>query len=180
MLREHGITAIADVRSSPFSRHVPQFNREPLQHVLARCGVAYAFLGDALGARRDEPECYEGRTARYDLIARSPRFRAGLDRVRDGLSRHRIALLCAEKDPITCHRMVLVCRHLRGSGIEIGHVLEDGGCETHAEAEHRLMAMFDLAGDDLFRSHDDRLEEAYDRQGARIAWVEPEDSGDLP
>lgn len=178
LLRTAGVDAIADVRSSPYSRFNPQFNREALAAALERAGVRYAFLGRELGARREEPECYDGSTACYELIARSPLFRRGLDRVRRGAATHRLALLCAEKDPLTCHRMILVCRHLRADGGPITHVHDDGRLESHADAESRLLALCGLDGGDLFHTREELVERAYDMQGARIAYVAP--SNDAP
>lgn len=88
LLRDSGISAIADVRSSPYSKFTPQFNREPLSSVLRNHGIHYVFLGRELGARREERECYVGNQARYDLIAKSPLFREGLDRVASGAATH--------------------------------------------------------------------------------------------
>jgi uncharacterized protein (DUF488 family) len=172
LLAAHRITAVADVRSAPYSRWQPQFNREALAAGLAGADIRYVFLGQELGARRSEPECYEGGKARYDLIARSALFKDGLDRVRRGLGRFRIALLCAEKDPLTCHRAILVCRHLKSAVPAIYHILEDGAVESHPEAESRLLALAGITDGDLFRTRDELLAEAYDWQGERIAYVD--------
>ena len=174
LLRGAAITAIADVRSRPKSAYCPHFDQSALERSLRRAGIAYVFLGRELGARREERECYEGRRARYDLIARTPLFAAGLLRLRAGAERHRIAMLCAEKDPITCHRMVLVGRALRDSGVEIVHVLEDGALESSAAAEARMRHAVGLPDTELFRSPEELIQEAYRLQGDRIAWVEPE------
>src|SRR5665213_2793269 len=101
LLTRHGIDTIADVRSQPYSRFNPQFNRETLAALLKRSGIEYVFTGRELGARRAERESYREKQARYDLIARLPAFQEGLDRLRRGIAVHRIALMCAEKDPIT-------------------------------------------------------------------------------
>ena len=178
LLRQHSISAIADVRSSPFSRFNPQFNRELLERQLKVDGLQYVFMGRELGARRDEPECFEGRQARYEKIAKSPMFLDGIRRLQSGVTKHRIALMCAEKDPITCHRMVLVCRVIQAEGVECRHVLEDGSIETNAEAEERLLSLAGLSELDLFRSRDELLADAYEQQGLRIAWVEPEPVGE--
>lgn len=171
LLRVHRITAVGDVRSSPYSRFNPQYNRELLAASLRQAGLAYVFLGDDLGARRAEPECYEGGKARYERVAQLPRFRAGLDRVRRGTEAFRVALMCAEKDPLVCHRGVLICRHLREHG-PVYHIREDGSLEPHADAETRLLALCDLPAQDLFRSRAELVEEAYTIQGERIAYTE--------
>jgi uncharacterized protein (DUF488 family) len=172
LLRRHGIAALADVRSSPYSRRYPQFNREALAAEVERASIRYVFLGAELGARRSEPECYEDGKARYPLIARSRLFAQGLQRIRQGAEKYRIALMCAEKDPLTCHRAILVCRHLRDSVSPIQHIREDGRLESHAELESRLFAAAGLPEGDLFQSREELLEQAYDWQGDRIAYEE--------
>jgi uncharacterized protein (DUF488 family) len=171
ILRAHSVTAIADVRSSPFSKFNPHFNRDSLETSLRSVGIRYVPLGIELGARRNEAECYDGGTARYERIAQLPLFRQGLERVRRGLVANRIALLCAEKDPLTCHRAILVCRNLRADVTPIHHILEDGAVETHAEAEERLLALVGLDHGDLFCDRAERLEQAYEIQGSRIAYT---------
>lgn len=182
LLRTHAVALVADVRSSPYSRYLPHFNREPLASALAAAGLDYLFLGRELGARREESECYEAGKARYALIARSPLFHQGLDRVRAEAARRRVALLCAERDPLTCHRMILVCRHLREDFPSIEHIREDGRLESHADAETRLLTLCGLPDHDLFHSRADFLERAYDRQGERIAYAvpDPRATEDLP
>ncbi|GIW99589.1 MAG: hypothetical protein KatS3mg111_2922 [Pirellulaceae bacterium] len=171
MLQSHGVTAIADVRSHPFSRQFPHFNRESLKSWLEAAGIWYVFLGEELGARRSEPECYVDGQARYELIAQTPAFHAGLDRVRVGVQRQRIALMCAEKDPLTCHRAILVARALK-SEMQIDHILSAEQVESHADMERRLMQLWNLDAPDFFMTPQERLEEAYQRQGRKIAYVE--------
>lgn len=174
LLNRHGITAVADVRSSPFSRLHPQFNRDLLADQLQRHGISYVFLGRELGARRHEREAYRGSQASYDLIARLPLFLEGLARVRKGLLQHRVSLMCAERDPLTCHRTILVCRQLRNE-FDIQHILADGNLESHTDAELRLRKLTGLHEQDLFQSPDDQLDLAYERQGQRIAYTESQD-----
>src|SRR5712692_1910478 len=141
LLRQHAVQAVADVRSRPYSGRFPQFNRPVLKRELKESGLRYVFLGLELGARREESCCYVEGQARYDLVAKTNAFAEGLDRVIKGLSRYRIALLCAEKDPLTCHRTILVCRHLRWKGFPIQHILADGTLELHEAAENRLLSL---------------------------------------
>ncbi len=95
LLRRNEITAIADVRSQPYSRMNPQFNREPMKDALKSAGISYVFLGRELGARSEDRSCYIDGKVQYDRLARTDLFQRGLARVVDGASRHRIALLCA-------------------------------------------------------------------------------------
>jgi hypothetical protein len=177
-LRRHQVTAVADVRSQPFSRLRPQFNQGTLQAAVRDARIAYVFLGEHLGARRQEPECYVSGKARYDRIAHLPLFRRGIDRVRQGIARgHRLALLCAELDPLVCHRAILVCRELRRAGetAEFMHIVADGALEPHAEMESRLLALTGRDRHDLFRTREELLDEAFDEQAERIAYVEKSD-----
>lgn len=171
LLARHHIDAVADVRSSPHSRFNPQFNRSALSESLKAGGIHYVFMGNELGARRSEQECYVDGKARYDLIARLPIFKEGLTRLQDGASRYRIALMCAEKDPLTCHRSILVCRHLRGY-LSINHILSDGNVEPQEQFEQRLLKFVRVNGKDLIHTHCEAVEYAYDLQGDRIAFSE--------
>lgn len=174
LLKQHGIQAIADVRSSPYSQYNPQFNRELLQKSLQDHGIAYVFLGQELGARRSERECYlEGR-ADYGLISQTPAFRRGIERVTQGAAKMRVALMCAEKDPIDCHRCILVTPHLRQQGLQVLHVLSDGSLEDHLQTEKRLLQVFALENKELFRSQDDIVADAYKKQGEKVAYHEDE------
>jgi uncharacterized protein (DUF488 family) len=170
LLRQHGITAVADVRSSPYSRVNPQFNREPLRAALREAGISYVFMGDELGARSKDPSCYRDGKVDYALLARTELFQSGLDRVRKGAMTHRIALMCAEKDPLDCHRTILVSRKLAEQGVSVSHILADGSIESHDEAMSRLMQMVRVGENDLFRSREDSLREAYRKRGEEIAY----------
>ncbi len=167
----HRVEAIGDVRSSPYSARFPQFNRDMLDRTLRAANIRYVFLGDELGARRAERECYVDGVARYDRIARTAAFRAGLERVQTGVARFRLALMCAEKDPLECHRTILVCRQFRND-LDIRHILTDGSLETHADAETRLLAEEKVPGDDLFTPREELVAKAYDRRGCKIAYHE--------
>jgi uncharacterized protein (DUF488 family) len=170
LLRAHSITAVGDVRSHPYSRMNPQYNREPLRAILTAAGIAYVFLGRELGARSEDPACYEGGKVQYERLARTELFQSGLDRVREGMSRFRLALMCAEKEPLECHRGILVARELEAAGIGVRHILADASAESHAEAMARLRELLGLPASDLFRSEAEVLEDAYRMQGARIAY----------
>ncbi len=170
LLRPHSVTAVCDVRSDPYSRHNPQFNQKGLKEALLRNGIEYVFLGKELGARSGDPNCYVNRKVQYDRIAVTPEFREGLDRVEKGTLSYQVALMCAEKDPLACHRTILIARYLDERGIEVRHILEDGSIETHNEAMKRLKRQLGVPEQDLFRSQGQLAAEAYRIQGQRIAY----------
>jgi uncharacterized protein (DUF488 family) len=177
LLTMHGITALCDVRSSPYSRFTPQFNREVLKDELARHHIAYIYLGSELGPRSSDQNCYKNGKVQYNLLARTDLFQQGLSRLRKGMASYRIALMCAEKDPIVCHRMILICRYLRDADIRIGHILEDGAIENNSDAEAMLMELVKISPDDLFSTTAEQVMKAYDLQGERIAYILQEEQG---
>src|SRR5690349_15744400 len=170
LARGAGITAIADVRSTPASRRYPWFNQARLAPRLAAEGIAYVPLGDALGGRpRDQHLYRDDGVADYDAMARTEEFRAGLDRVADGMRRYRVCLMCAEREPRDCHRGLLVARALTERGLAIGHVLADATVEPHVHTEERLLALAG-ASTDLFADRDQRLAAAYARRAGTAAY----------
>ncbi len=175
LIQMHHIDAVCDVRSSPYSRYNPQFNRETLQAELKRRGIAYVFLGKELGPRSDDPGCYENGKVQYDRLAQTKLFQEGLRRVRQGMASYRVALMCSEKDPATCHRTILVCRRLRDKDTRIRHILEDGSIEENDASMGRLRELLKLPESDLFTSPEEMVERAYDIQGDRIAYVQEND-----
>jgi len=174
-LQRHEIQVLADVRSVPYSSRYPQFAREALQKTLIVGGIRYLFLGRELGARRDESECYVDGRASYEEITKLPNFKRGIERLLEGTEKRRIALMCAEHDPLTCHRTILISRELANHAVTIRHIIRGGELETHEHAEKRLITE-EFGGDaqpDLFAgaaSADGRLNQAYHVRGDRIAF----------
>ena len=180
LLSTHGVQAVADVRSNPSSKRFPQYNRNELKAALQVRGIQYVFLGRELGARRREKEAYAGHVARYELIASLPLFREGIERIRSGNEKMTLALMCAERDPLQCHRTILVCRNLPAElRNQVFHILDTGKVEPHADAETRLVAESGLNTnqDELFAGPDQgtALDRAYRMRGERIAWQEEGD-----
>jgi uncharacterized protein (DUF488 family) len=171
LLTANGITAIADVRSRPFSRRHPQFNKDRLAGTLAEHGIAYLFLGKQLGARSDDPSHYEGGKVQYSRLAATALFTSGIDRVLEAAKEYRLALMCAEKEPLDCHRTLLVARGLETSGASILHILSDSSIEAQPQTMSRLVGMVRLPKDDLFQDHGALVEAACKLREDKIAYV---------
>ena len=171
LLKVRGITAIADVRSAPYSRFQPQFNREALSQSLIEAGMEYVFFGDSIGGRSQNPNDFENNRVIYSRLKKNPHFANGLDRVIAGSEKFKIALMCSEKEPLECHRMLLVGQTLHELGQQVTHILGDSSLESHSEAIKRLLKILNLDEPDLFRSPAEILEEALLKQEQRVAYV---------
>jgi len=138
LLDGHAIDVVVDVRSSPVSRFAPQFAGEQLKRALSLTTHRYLYMGDVLGGRPDDPAMYDADGfVRYDLVAGSTPFMAGLDRLETGVGTYRVALLCAEEDPVSCHRRRLVARSLEERGVRATHIRGDGRLESELEVATR-------------------------------------------
>ena len=172
LLRQHGVTTLADVRSAPYSRFNPHFNRKSLDAALQAHGIAYIFMGHALGGRPEDRSCYENGRVRYDRLARTPLYREGIERVIETAEIERLALMCAEKEPLDCHRTLLVGRTLADRNVAVAHILADGALEPHDEAMDRLLDSVGLPAGDLLHSREELIEEAVAQKEGRIAHTE--------
>ena len=179
LLNLHSIEALVDVRSSPYSRMYPHFNREALRAFLRQADMQYVFMGDCLGGRPDDPACFKDGQAQYDRVAQLPTFTKGLERLQQGAEEYRIALMCSEKDPITCHRMLLVSRQLSLRQVDIQHILADGEIESQKKAELRMMAASGVPQNDLFESFSELLNKAYRLQSQKCAFAFREEDATL-
>ena len=169
-LHTHCITAIADVRSYPYSNANPQFDREALAEALEAARIAYVYLGKELGARTDDPSCYVDGKVQYGRLAQTKSFQEGLGRVQRGTEKYRVALMCAEGEPLACHRTILVSRYLHESGLAVKHILRDASLEDHEASMARLARLLDLDGNHFFRDKSEVISEAYRIQGEKIAY----------
>ena len=172
LLERNDVTTIADVRSIPFSRYSPQYNRDTLSRELKKHHITYVFVGDELGARSKDPACYTHGKVRYDLLAQTPVFKAGIDRVLRGAQEYRIALMCTEKEPLDCHRTLLISRALERLGVSVVHILSDGNTEAQSQTMARLLDLVGLPQVDMFRSHDELVLMACEQREQKIAYVD--------
>jgi len=134
LLKSHDIQVLVDVRSAPYSKYVPYFNGDVLKPAAVAAGVKYLYLGRELGGRPSERHFYDpDGHVRYDLLAESPEFHEGVERLLHGIREHRVALMCNEEDPSECHRRLLVGRVLTERGVTVLHIRGDGRIQPEAE-----------------------------------------------
>src|ERR1700722_7295182 len=139
LLRHAGVNAIADVRSTPFSRRFPRFSGKNLAATLARHGMSFLGYGEAVGGRPRDAALYRDGVSDYEAMARQPDFQIALDRLTAQRAQRCVCLLCAEREPLDCPRCLLVALSLAARGLAIGHILHDGTVEPHAATEQRLL-----------------------------------------
>jgi len=135
LLRQHGIEQVVDVRSSPYSRHVPQANRQSLALTLQEAGIAYCWLGDRLGGKPG------GQVADYDELRAGAPFQQGIAELLDLSAGARTAIMCAEGDHRHCHRHRLITPALLEREVPVIHIQPDGSL-VHEGQEPRQLSLF--------------------------------------
>jgi len=180
LLLKHEVSVVADVRSSPYSRFNPHFNKDTLARSLKENGIKYVFMGNEFGARADDPSCYINGRVKYSLLAKRTQFREGIERLKQGVDDHRIALMCAEREPLECHRTLLVAQALVAEGMTVKHIHSDGRFEQHQDALERLLDVVGLPHEDLFRTKEELMAEALAQQEERIAYKDESQTNDEP
>ena len=145
------------------------FNRENLIELLAGKGIKYLFMGDQIGGRSNDPDCISEGRVNYDSLARSADFQEGFTRLLKGSNDYTIALMCSEKEPLICHRTILISRYLIDASITVKHILGDGTLEEHNKSVERLLQEEDIS-EDLLRSQDEVVLDAYKAREKKIAY----------
>lgn len=168
LLNKFTIDRIIDVRSAPYSKRTPQFNRELLKVDLKERDIEYVYLGDKVGGRCSDPKVlFEDGQVDFEKVRETEVFKQGLEEI-IALAQGKgcVALMCAEKDPFNCHRFVLISRALSLHGAEVRHILEDGSYVSNEELEERLLKKYkcDYSQINLFErsmTKEDALAQAY-------------------
>lgn len=187
LLRLHKINCVVDVRSTPFSKFSPQFNRDEIKKYLNKCGIYYIEMGKEFGARRSDKTLYtnEGYLD-FEKTAKSSEFISGIKRINKGVEKGlNIVFMCTEKDPIDCHRNILVAREFYKRNYEILNILYDGSIESQKDLEIRLLDMYfpnrgqlnfiDLENN--LKSIEELVEEAYKLRNKDIGYSLNESEG---
>ncbi|MGE5326805.1 MAG: DUF488 family protein [Deltaproteobacteria bacterium] len=173
------VGVVADVRSVPQSTRFPQFSQAALEGALRETGLDYVFLGEELGGRPDDPAAYhDNGRVNYAARRKSFAFRSGIEQLLRLANDKAVAILCAEEDPLDCHRFLMICPELVAVGTTPSHLRRNGTVESQVAAEDRLLAVHGFAGvaaNTLFpEARAEALEKAYELQAQRAAFrVDP-------
>ena len=180
LLKINEINCLVDVRSTPFSKYTSQFNKEVLKNFLNKNNISYIWMGKEFGARRDNRSLYSVHGyLDFEKVRKDPDFLLGVDRIKRGIIKgYKISLMCTEKDPIDCHRTILVAKGLEENDIEVNHVLQNGKLISQRKIEERLLDMyfkdrqqinFDMIlGNSL--TEEEMIEEAYRKRNKDIGY----------
>lgn len=154
LLRRHDVSAVVDVRSNPYSRHNPQYNREPFTQAVEAAGMQYRYDGNRLGGAPTDPTCYvrvdtggsasrETQQLDYRLVTEKDWFQEAMNTLTDLADTSRVVLLCAEENPERCHRHQLLTPALVGRNVEVVHIRATGETQpAKLSPEARQMSLF--------------------------------------
>ena len=149
LFRAHGISAVADIRTFKRSSYWTAFDSDSFGPFLRENGIAYVFMGDVMGGKPQIPDLYPGGQLDYGLMAATPEFKSGIERLVSGAGKYRICLMCAEKDPLDCHRTLLIAPALKDAGFDLRHLVE-GRVESQSETDARMLKINGGDVPDLF------------------------------
>jgi len=148
LLREPDIELLVDVRARPRSSRFPHFDESALREILSDAGITYHWAGRHLGGFRAPapdsphvalPEGFRG----YADHMQTEAFRRAIAQLRNLARRGRTAIMCAEREPLECHRS-LIADYLLLEGVEVLHLVAPGETRAHqlrAEARRESAAL---------------------------------------
>ena len=179
-LKQDLIKAVIDIRSAPYSSYYEQYNKDNIKNSLKKHDIHYLFFGDELGAKPKDKKLYSNNVADFAKITNSAAFTNGCKRVMDGLNQFPVCIMCAEKDPINCHRAILITNSFRKIYPEINilHIHSTSNVEQQESLDQRIMAKYNLEHEDLFMNFEERLNAAYLLREKDIAYNDATERGD--
>ena len=178
LLKEYNINCLIDVRSMPYSKFHPQFNKDVLKESLQKKRIFYLYMGNLLGGRYTAPNLlYPDGKVNFKKVRETKNFKSGIDRIIQGLEEnYSIALMCSEKEPLNCHRFILISYELEKRGIAVKHILDTKNVVTNVEEEKKLINKYykNSLQISLFEpclSQEELLEDAYEKRNKEIAYT---------
>ncbi len=175
-LKQYDIQAVADVRSVPYSKVFYDYHQEAIASTLRQHHIHYVYVGEELGPRSKDPAHYnDDQQVQFDRLMQADLFLSGIQRIQKGLDKPlNIALMCAEKDPATCHRSLLIGYYLQQHQPQIGleHILHNGELESQCDLKKRVSQLHSK-GSDLFLTPEQMAEQSYQQQLKLTSYRKP-------
>lgn len=172
LLLANKIELVVDVRSAPYSKLYPHFNRNPLEVSLTKNFIKYIFLGDSVGGRSNNLKDFSKGRVVYKKIAEREEYVSSINTIIQNSSKYRIVLMCSEKEPLECHRTLLISRSIETHRVKILHIHRDGQIESQSEAIQRLLKIWKLDSPNLFGEDAERIDEAFTKQESKYAYFD--------
>ena len=170
VLKKYQIKYLVDIRTNPYSRYKPEFNKQSLKNFLEAQGIHYLFMGDALGGQPKNIDCYRDGKVDYEKVAEQPFYLKGINRLAEASRlEHNVVLMCSEEKPENCHRTKLIGKTLLSLGIEVLHIDQEDELLSQEKVILRLTdGQLSLFGDDFLtftsrKRYLDKDEESNDR-----------------
>lgn len=176
-LKDNGISVVVDVRSLPYSQYYTDFNKDNLNKILTESKIYYRNYALEFGARQEEKKYYPNGYLDFNMFSKSRQFLSGVEKLKKSMKQnYTFSLMCSEKEPIMCHRTILVARAFYLAGYNVIHLLPNGKTETQADIEKKLLEKFfpDYNQLKMFSknlSEQEYIEEAYKQQNATIGYT---------
>ncbi len=179
LLQAHGVDCVVDVRSVPSSQYNPQYNKPNLSSYLRNNDVLYLHFGREFGARHANPGLHdeEGKVD-FEKVRQTEAFRLGIARLEQGMDKGFVpALMCAEADPLECHRFSMISNYLEAHGIEVRHILKNKELVPHKKLEQEILKKFakKLPQPNIFEpdiTKEDQTQAAYRLHNKQVGWKE--------
>lgn len=172
LLLSNKIELVVDVRSAPYSKLYPHFNRNFLEESLIINSIKYIFLGDSVGGRSNNLEDFSKGRVVYKKIAEKKEYISSINTIIQNSSKYKIVLMCSEKEPLECHRTLLISRSIETHTVKILHIHRDGQIESQGEAIQRLLKIWKLDSPNLFGEDAERINEAFTKQESKYAYFD--------
>lgn len=172
LLLANKIELVIDVRSAPFSKMYPHFNRDSIESSLKHNLIKYLYFGDSIGGRSKNTGDYLKGRILYRKLAEKPEYISSIKKVIEIATKHRIVLMCSEKEPLECHRTLLVSRSIEMFEVKVLHIHGSGKIESQNETLQRLLGIWKLDAPDLFGEDADRLDQALTNQQNKFAYFD--------
>lgn len=172
LLLANKIELVVDVRSAPYSKLYPHFNRNPLAASLIKNSIKYIFLGDSVGGRSNNLKDFSKGRVEYKKIAEKKEYISSINTIIQNSSKYKIVLMCSEKEPLECHRTLLISRSIETHTVKILHIHRDGQIESQDEAIQRLLKIWKLDSPSLFGEDTERINEAFTKQESKYAYFD--------